>query len=71
VKIVGCSISEQPKTILDPLPEVRVKLEDGTHHTLFTYYPDEISFESHEFIGLTIADANMLKMTKDKEFLQS
>ena len=50
---------------------VTVKTEDGEIHELFEFYPDEISFTSSEFIGLTIKEARSLKFKKDKEYLQS
>jgi hypothetical protein len=71
MKIVDCSISKMPEGIFDPLPEVSVTLEDGTHTKLFSYYPDEISFQTKEFIGLTITEGMLLKMSKDKAYLQS
>jgi len=38
---------------------------------LFDYFPDEISFRSEEFIGLTYDQAIHLKFIKDKQYLQS
>ena len=71
-KIVSSRITEMPKSIFDPIPEVWVKLEnEDNDQMLFDYYPDEISFTTNEFIGLTIDEARHLKFKKDKSFLQS
>ena len=43
----------------------------GKEQKLFEFYPDEISFSSNEFVGLTIEEARHLKFEKDKKFLQS
>jgi hypothetical protein len=69
--IVSARITDMPKDFLDPMPQVYVKLEDGTEEFLFEYYPDEISFSPSEFKGLTIAEAKHLKFKKDKNYLQS
>lgn len=60
-----------PVNFLDPLPEVIVSYENGNQETLFSYYPDEISFSEEEFIGLTREEALRLKIEKDKKYLQS
>ncbi len=69
--IISCRITEQPKSIFDPMPEVWVTMEDKTEQCLFSYYPDEISFTPNEFIGLTKEEAIHLKFKKDKQFLQN
>jgi len=38
---------------------------------LFSFYPDEISFSSSEFIGKTETEANTLKFNKDLAFIKS
>lgn len=69
-KVVKCRITQQPKSLFDPMPEVYVTLEgEETEVRLFSYYPDEISFSSQEFIGLTIDECRGLYTKKDKEFL--
>jgi len=68
--ITEARITAQPKSILDPMPMVFVTV-GGREEFLFEYYPDEISFEVIEFIGLTIEEARHLKFTKDKAYLQS
>ncbi len=52
--------------------DVTVQLE-GVRGFLsaFTYYPDELSFTESELIGLTLVEAQKLKITKDVKYLQS
>jgi hypothetical protein len=69
--IVSARITALPKTFSDPMPEVYVTMEDGNEHLLFEYYPDEISFTSKEFVGLTLTQAIILKRKKDIDFLKS
>jgi len=69
MKIISARITEQPKSLFDPMPEVWVTFGDGTEQFLFSYYPDEVSFIPKEFIGLTRTEALRLHMSKDKSFL--
>jgi len=69
--IVHAKISEMPKSIFDPMPQVEAVFDDGKTCTLFSYYPDEISFTPEEFIGLTRAQAMALRHKKDVAYLQS
>lgn len=71
MKIVSSRITEQPKSLFDPMPEVWVTYENGVEEFLFDYYPDEISFSPEEFIGKTKGECITLKFQKDKRFLQS
>jgi hypothetical protein len=71
MKIIKSRITEQPKTLFDPMPEVWVTYEDGEEEKLFSYYPDEISFEESEFIGLTRDEALKLYHKKDVAYLRS
>jgi hypothetical protein len=71
MKVTNCRITEQPKSLFDPLPQVYVTLENGVEEFLFDYYPDEISFTPNEFIGLTLQECRHLKFIKDKQFLTS
>lgn len=71
-KIIKCRITDYPKGWLDPMPSVKVIFEgEETETELFEFYPDEINFNSNEFIGLTEAEARALKRKKDIQFLQS
>jgi len=70
-KIVKARITPQPQSLRDPLPEVWVTLEGGRDEKLFDYYPDEITFQPEEFIGLTTSEARALKLKKDRDFLKS
>jgi hypothetical protein len=57
---------------MDPMPKVMVVMDgETTEKELFQFYPDEIDFNSNEFIGLTEDEARALKGKKDKHFLQS
>jgi hypothetical protein len=57
--------------MLGPMPEVFVTLENGVETRLFSFYPDEISFASAEFVGLTEAEAHQLRHKKDIAYLRS
>lgn len=70
-KIIKAKITAMPKSIFDVMPKVIVETEDGIEHTLFEYYPDEISFISNEFIGLKLEEGRDLKRQKDLKYLQS
>lgn len=73
--IVKCSIGPYPRPmelgLLDPMPLVKVQFNNGDEKTLFEFFPDEISFEESEFIGLTEESARRLKFEKDKRYIQS
>jgi hypothetical protein len=69
--ILKARITEQPKQMFDPMPEVWVTYEDGKEEKLFSYYPDEISFTESEFIGLTKEEAHQLFHKKDVAYLRS
>jgi len=71
MKIVSAEITAMPKTFLDPMPKVVATFEDGSIKELFEYYPDELSFDTQEFIGLTEKDAHALWRKKDLAYLQS
>jgi hypothetical protein len=57
--------------MFDSMPSVRVKFDNGEDKSLFEFYPDELSFQETEFIGLTEESARRLKVEKDILFLQS
>jgi hypothetical protein len=69
--IVNAKISKMPQSIFDPMPQIEAIFSDGKTGTLFSYYPDEISFTAEEFIGLTRGEAMALKHKKDVAYLQS
>jgi len=71
MKIIKAHITDMPKSMFDSMPEVHVTFEDGSSKKLFEYYPDEISFTSDEFIGLTEEEARSLKGKKDRAYLRS
>ena len=68
--ITKARITEQPKSLFDPMPQVWVTYEDGEEEMLFDYYPDEISFSPGEFVGLTRDQAISLRHKKDVEYLR-
>jgi len=70
-RIVHASISKMPESHFDAMPQVEAVFDDGKTCTLFSYYPDEISFTPEEFIGLTRAEAMWLYQKKDKAWIQS
>lgn len=74
-KIVKCKIGPYPRPMPegmnDPMPELRVQLSNGEELTLFSFYPDEISFTESELVGLTIDQAKRRKFEKDLRFLQT
>ena len=73
--IVKCTIGPYPRPMsegmFDPMPEVKVQFNNGDEKTLFEFYPDEISFEESEFIGLNEESARRLKFEKDISYIQS
>ncbi len=71
MKIKSARITEMPKAIFDPMPQVYVTTEDDIEHYLFDYYPDELTFTPEEFVGLTVEQARRLKLEKDRKYLQS
>ena len=70
--ITKARITEQPKSLFDPIPQVWVTYEnEEEEEMLFDYYPDEISFTADEFIGLTRDQALRLRTNKDVAYLRS
>jgi hypothetical protein len=70
--IKSARITEMPKGIFDPMPEVWVFVEGSEKEVkLFDYYPDELSFSPSEFIGLTVQQAISLKFKKDQQYLRT
>jgi hypothetical protein len=69
--IAACEFWPYPQSIFDPMPEVAVTYSDGIRETLFTFYPDELSFTEREFVGLTRDQALALRHRKDVAYLRS
>ena len=63
----------KPLGFADPMPVVTAEFSDGTRKTLFSFYPDEISFENEgaELVGLTEAEAHELYQKKDIAYLRT
>ena len=71
-EIRGRVVVDDPFAYLDePLPTVHAALDDGTERDLFSYYPDELSFEPEEFVGLTRQEALGLFRERDIAYLRS
>lgn len=70
-RIVSARITPLPVQLGDPLPEVWATFTDGSERMLFTYYPDEISFQEQDFVGLTEEEARLYKFGRDRSYLQS
>ena len=69
MKIISATITPMPRPMplgmFDPMPEVVATFEDGSTKTLFSFYPDEVSFQASEFAGLTEEEAHDLRQRKD------
>ena len=70
-KITHARITAMPQGFGDPMPKVVVRVDEGEEVVLFDFFPDEISFQPNEFIGLTRDAAFELKRRKDVEYLRS
>jgi hypothetical protein len=64
-RIKLCEITELGYT-----NEVDVMYDDGTVEMIFRYYTDELSFNEHEFIGLTKDKALELFRLRNKACLR-
>ncbi len=75
MKIKHVTITDMPRPMpqgmFDPMPEVIATFEDGTTKTLFSFYPDEISFREKEFVGLTEEEAHTFFQKKDTAYLRA
>lgn len=69
--VLSARITALPRQLGDPLPEVWVTREDGTETKVFAFYPDELTFASNDFVGLTLDECRLLKFGRDRAFLQS
>ena len=72
--IIKCDIVPYPRPMphgrFDQMPEVKVQLNNGEELTLFKFYPDEITINESEFIGLSVEQAKRIKFEKDVRSLQ-
>ena len=75
MKILSATITQKPRPMplgmFDPMPEVVATFEDGSTRTLFSFYPDEVSFQTSDFSGLTEEEAHDLRQRKDTAYLRS
>jgi hypothetical protein len=75
MKIKSVTITPMPRPMpqgmFDPMPEVIATFEDGSTKTLFSFYPDEVSFRASEFVGLTEEEAHSLFQQKDTAYLRA
>ena len=75
MKITNVTITDMPRPMpegmFDPMPEVVATFEDGSTKTLFSFFPDEVSFRASEFVGLTEEEAHSLFQKKDTSYLRS
>jgi len=53
-----------PEGMFDPMPEVVATFEDGSTKSLFSFYPDEVSFQASEFAGLTEEEARRAPLVR-------
>ena len=60
-----------PEGMFDPMPEIVATFEDGSTKNLFAFYPDEVSFQVSELVGLTEEEAHSLFQQKDRTYLRS
>ena len=75
MKITSAHITPMPRPMpdgmFDPMPEVVATFEDGSTKTLFSFFPDEVSFRESDFVGLTEEEAHSLFQQKDHAYLRS
>jgi hypothetical protein len=65
-RIIACKIESGRWT-----NEIHAEFDDGSKGKVLEYYPDEISFNEAELIGLTELEAYELKRQKDIVYIQS
>ena len=75
MKITSVIITQMPRSMpegmFDPMPNVFATFEDGSTKRLFSFFPDEVSFQPSEFTGLTEEEAHTLFQRKDTAYLRS
>ena len=69
--ITSKPIMKITSAIITPMPEVIATFENGSSKSLFTFYPDEISFRESEFVSLTEEEAHSLFQQKNTAYLCS
>ena len=70
MKIARVSIELLGNTFIDAKASVQATFEDGSSKAIFCFYPDEISIDPLELVGLTEPEAIALHRKKDRAFLQ-
>lgn len=70
-KIESVVIENLGGGMFDPIPKVVATFDDKQTKALFSYYPDEISFNETELVGLTEAEALEVRQQKDVRYIQS
>lgn len=74
-KILSVTIGPTPRPMplgmFDPLPSVTATFDNGTVKELFSFYPCELGFTPEEFVGLTEAEARVLRHRKDVAYIRS
>jgi hypothetical protein len=65
-KIVLCEITK-----VGFKNEVDAMFDDGSVERLFMYYPDELTFDEREFVGLTKDEAMILYHNRDIAYLRN
>jgi hypothetical protein len=75
MKITNVTITPMPRPMpegmFDPMPNVVATFENGSTKSLFSFFPDEVSFQPSEFTGLTEEEAHSLFQRKDTAYLRS
>lgn len=74
-KITKVDITPMPRPLpdgmFDPMPDVVATFDDESIKTLFSFFPDELTFSPAEFVGLTAEEAIALRDEKDVTYMRS
>ena len=65
--ITSVKITDHPFGYTD----VVATMDDGDDVHLFNFYSDELSFNEHELVGLTVDQARARRHQRDVEYLQA
>lgn len=68
---ITAMLRPMPQGMFDPMPEVVATFEDGSIKRLFSFFPDEVSFQPSEFTRLTEEETHSLFQRKDTNYLRS